>query len=151
MKILAYLTILVFVAISCSTDSGTETLSVKEKILGTWIVQSAVVNGSAISIQGTPFELVEARFQEDSYLYIFPKVLDNGLVSSTETDQISGSWELNEEGTKIYLDRSDYGQSTFEWDILELSVGNMRTRYYEMAAGSESDTSEYIITYQLDG
>lgn len=140
----------VIVFTSCSSNSSNDELTAQDLIIGTWVVQSAEINEVFIPVENTPFEKIVATFETDSYVYIFPKVLPNGQVSGSETDQISGPYEFNNDETMVILDRSSSNQADFEWEILELTAGNLKTRYYEQSANDASIQSKYEITYRLE-
>ncbi|HCD53090.1 MAG TPA: hypothetical protein DEQ34_11620 [Balneolaceae bacterium] len=149
MKNSLYLTVFIFLLLSaCKGSTGNEELTDLELIQGTWVVQIAVIDGNSQPITNPGLGQMQLTLTESNYTYLFPEVGATGLPTGN-TDSIQGIWSFNDDHSMIYLDRSAVGEDDFEWEIIQLSIGILKTRYTERAADGSDGTSTYEFTYKL--
>lgn len=149
MTIKSYLLIsCALVLLSCSSDSDNKELSKTELLQGRWKVTLASIDGTVYPVTTPGFGQIRAIFDGSNYTYIFP-ALDANNNPTANNDSNEGPWRFNSTETTITLDRSSDSQPDFEWEILQLSLGTLKTRYTAPKAGSTTETSVYEITYTL--
>lgn len=133
---------------ACSTDSGSDQLSPEELIEGRWVLQSAIIDGNGQPITTPGLGQIALTVNSGNYTYIYPELGSNNLPNG-QTDTLSGTWEFSSDYSTFTLDRSDYQQEPFVWEILRLSNGVFDTQYVERSAAGGAGTSTYNFTYRL--
>jgi hypothetical protein len=138
---IAAILLLVFALHGCGGDDSGPADSTPQTSLGlishTWRASAAKISNAAVGdivvpvLSGSPlgFEDVRLTFDQTTYTFTFP----GGQCDIPDgVHTISGPWRFEANDTQVVLDRSSatVGETAdFVWDILELTFGNLKTRY----------------------
>ena len=142
--------VLLLLLAGCSDDPVSEELSPEELLLGTWKVNSAVIDGQNQPVTNPGLGQISATFQEESYNYVFPETSSIGLPTGN-TVTTSGTWSFNSDNTLLTLTPVAGSQlPTLEWEIISLSPGILNTRFEQPNPANGGQTSNFEINYSLD-
>ncbi len=146
-----FISILLFVSfIGCSTDSGSDSLTKEELLIGSWKVTSAVIDSTNTPVTVPGLGQISATFTTTSYTYTYPEVNEQGQPTSN-TASVTGTWSFNEDYSMLTLvPPANSNFPTLEWEIITLSIGILNTRFEQRSAADPTQTSTYEINYILD-
>ena len=117
-------------------------------LIGTWRVTVPIIDNVPFPVTSPGFGDIRATFTATNYTYQFPAIDENNNPMSG-TSSITGTWTLSADESTILLDRTSVNLPVFEWEIIQLSIGSLKTKYTGPKSGSTTETSVYEITYTL--
>lgn len=144
--IFAALSILAWCACGKSSPSSEERKSFtkKELIAHTWKVNEALLDGIPIPVTPGGVGDLRVTFADTTYSFTFPTGCNQpgGTISST--------WHFDESERQVILDRSNIGSPDWSWEILELTVGNLKTSYQAPAPLDCLPTHIFVQTWVVE-
>lgn len=144
-----YIIILSLFLIHCGNTIGTPELPQPEElILGTWEVFDASIDGQKFPITNPGFGQIQTTFMESTVEHIYPKIDERGLPSIL-ADTLYGPWYFNDDYSMVSLFDEDGLDNSFDWDVVELGVGILHTRFVERSPADTTTLSTYDIIYRL--
>jgi hypothetical protein len=110
----------------------------------TWKVSAGLIDSIAYPV--TPAGLGDLRlgFTADSYSFTFPA----GCGQAAGT--ISSTWQFAAGETQVVLDRSPVGAPAWTWEILELDIGHLKTRYQAPAPPDCNPDHTFVLTWIVE-
>ena len=137
----------ILLAFSCGCKDGpinVRSNSKTELLSNPWKARTMEVDGNAaVDVAGTPAALKRISFRDSLYVYIYPHP------ETSAPDTLSGTWRFNEGETRIYLNRSIRGLDDFEWRIVELTPGNLKTEFLAPNPLTKTE-SRFVVTWVID-
>jgi len=135
--------------IGCDNVSGSlEQLPPEELILGSWQVSFARIDNQVYPVTTPGFGQMRAIIAENTILYIYPDVDDNGLPTA-KNDSLYAFWSFNNDNSLITISNPQDNSTLLVWEVLNLSVGLLKTSYEAQSPSSTEATSTYELTYSL--
>ncbi|MBO6536270.1 MAG: hypothetical protein JJ966_08615 [Balneolaceae bacterium] len=149
MRTLIILAVSLFILTNCNDVTGSEEIKTpSEMILGKWKVSEATIDGSVYPVTNPGFGQIEVTFTENDVEYIYPGVDDSGMPTAS-TDTLIANWQLENESTLIHITHPINNVTLFEWEVVNLGVGLLKTSFISQSPLDQQSTSTYILTYQL--
>ncbi len=144
------ITVIFIIGMACTATSVESPENDPEVlILGTWVVQSAQVDGTTYPLTNPGFGQVRAIFQKDSFTYIYP-VRDAFGLPTEKTDTLIADWRFNSSFDSLAFMEPTTNQIIMIWQIESLGIGKMSTNYSTESANDPNQVSRYEIDYRLD-
>lgn len=139
----------VLLLLNCSSFTGTPELPPNEDlIIGSWVVHIASIDGQNYPITNPGFGQIKVSFDESNLEYIYP-LLNEYSLPTTFSDTLNAAWNFDDSYTSILITNRDDGGEDLNWEILEIGVGLLHTRYEGQSPTDPNILSTYDITYSL--
>lgn len=133
---------------SCGDDTAVTPAaqkSKKEMISYRWRLDSAMMGTGVLPISSPGLGDVRADFSSATYMYIYPN-----QENLADMDSVSGSWRFSADSSRVFLNRDIQSLPEFEWQILELTPGNLKTSFTGPSPIDPTQTITYTFRYRID-